>query len=497
VTLAYQALETRFKRMSAISGALSMLGWDRSVMMPPGSGEARAEQMAVLSVMLHELKIAPDMATLLEEAKEDDSLTGWQQANVREMHHSWKHATAEPSELVEKLSRARARAEMIWRTARKEDDFKALISPLGDLLALVRESAGAKADALGVAPYDALLDGFDPGRTMVQVDETFDDLMGFLPDFIDDAHARQAAQPDVLKLDGSFDVTAQEHFGRQIMETLGFDFSFGRLDTSEHPFSGGVPDDSRITTRYDTEDFTPGLMGLIHETGHSNYERGLPKDWRGQPVGRSRGMTLHESQSLLYEMQAARSPQFVSYLAPRLVRAFSGNGKAWEAENLTRNYHHIERSLIRVHADEATYPLHVILRYRLERAMISGDLEIKDLPGAWNEAMAELVGVTPQNDRDGCMQDIHWPSGAFGYFPTYTLGALAAAQIFASARKALPGLMEQIEEGDFGPLNGWLGENVHALGCRYSPDETIAYATGGPLATHAFKAHLKERYLPE
>jgi len=496
VTSAYKTLEARFRQMSAIGGALSMLGWDRSVMMPPGGGEVRAEQMAVLSVMLHELQNAPDMASLLDDATVENGLDGWQAANVREMRHGFKHATAVPADLVDKLSRARAKSEMVWRTARQDDDFKSLIAPMKELLGLVRESANAKAASFGVAPYDALLDGFDPGRTMAQLDVIFDDLLGFLPGFIDAALAHQETLPNVLKLEGSFDVPAQERLGRQIMETLGFDFNHGRLDTSEHPFSGGVPDDSRITTRYDTEDFTPGLMGLVHETGHSIYERGLPLDWRGQPVGRSRGMTLHESQSLLYEMQAARSPQFIAYLAPLLEGAYGGSGEAWEVTNLTRTYHRIERSLIRVHADEATYPLHVILRYRLERAMIAGELEVEDLPGAWNEAMAELVGVTPVDDRDGCMQDIHWPSGAFGYFPTYTLGALAAAQIFTTARQAMPALMDDIGNGDFKRLNGWLGENIHSTGCRYSPDETINRATGSLLGAAAFKAHLKDRYLP-
>jgi carboxypeptidase Taq len=258
-----------------------------------------------------------------------------------------------------------------------------------------------------------------------------------------------------------------------------------------------VPDDSRITTRYDESDFIESLMAVIHETGHSLYERGLPSEWRNQPVGRSRGMTIHESQSLLFEMQAGRSKEFISYLAPRLKDIFGGAGVAWAPENILRHYRKVGPSLIRVSADEVTYPLHVILRYRLERAMIAGDLAPADLPGAWGEGMQNLLGITPPNDADGCMQDIHWPSGSFGYFPTYTLGALAAAQLFAAARKAEPDLTGQLGQAQFGGLVSWVRTHVHEVGSSQTPDEIILAATGAPLGTAAFKNHIEARYLAE
>jgi carboxypeptidase Taq len=279
------------------------------------------------------------------------------------------------------------------------------------------------------------------------------------------------------------------------MQAVGFDFEHGRLDVSLHPFCGGAGDDLRITTRYDESDFTSGLMAVLHETGHGLYERSLPAEWRRQPVGEARGMVLHESQSLLVEMQVCRGAEFLAYAAPILREAFGGAGPAWQADNLHRLATQVEPGFIRVDADEVTYPAHVILRYRLERALLGGDMTLDDLPAAWNDGMRELLGIEPPEDRLGCLQDIHWYDGAWGYFPTYTLGALAAAQLFAAARAALPELPETLARGDFAPLMGWLREAVHAKGSRDDTDTVLEAATGRPLDTEAFKAHLTARYL--
>jgi carboxypeptidase Taq len=281
----------------------------------------------------------------------------------------------------------------------------------------------------------------------------------------------------------------------RFMAALGFDFEGGRLDVSTHPFSGGTPDDLRITTRYDEDDFATGLMGILHETGHALYERGLPKDWRLAPVGTARGMDIHESQSLLIEMQACRSKPFIDYAAPILKDAFGGSGPLWDAHNLYGIFTHVNCGLIRVDADEATYPLHVILRTDLERAMLAGDLAINDLPGAWNDGMQRLLGITPADDKDGCMQDIHWFDGAFGYFPSYTMGALAAAQFFKSAVKSDSQIPAAIGRGDFKPLYDWLGENIHSQGSYLETPDLIAGATGAPLDPEIFIQHLQSRYL--
>jgi carboxypeptidase Taq len=284
---------------------------------------------------------------------------------------------------------------------------------------------------------------------------------------------------------------------RRLMEAVGFDFAHGRLDTSAHPFCGGVPDDIRLTTRWDENDFLPGLMGVLHETGHAMYERGLPVAWRNQPVGQALGMSVHESQSLIIEMQACRSRPFIEWLAPQVREAFGGSGPAWNADNLYRIYTKVERGLIRVDADEATYPAHVILRYRLERAMIAGDLKLADLPGAWNDAMKALVGVVPPDDRDGCLQDIHWPGGAWGYFPSYTLGAMTAAQLFDAVRRAVPEVSRVLARGDFSPLMTWLRANVHARGSLTTAREMLTAVTGKPLDPEVFLAHLRARYLDD
>ena len=485
-TSAYDALKARFHRLSAIQGAQAVLHWDRATMMPEGGARARAEQQAALALVAHDLLTAPRVGDLIAEANETASALGeWDRANLAEMARIHAHATATPADLVERLSHGKAGTEMIWRRARAANDYAALAPALDALIALVREQAAAKADALGLDPYDALLDSYDTGRRAADVDRLFADLEAFLPGLLGEVMEAQKAAPTPLPIAGPFPVALQEKLGREVMGILGFDFDHGRLDVSHHPFTGGVPEDSRITTRYDEADFTESLMAVIHETGH----------WRGQPVGRSRGMTIHESQSLLFEMQAGRSGAFIGFLAPRLKAAFGGDGPAWSPENILRHYRKVEPSFIRVQADEVTYPLHVILRYRLERAMVAGDLKAADLPAAWNEGMRTLLGIVPPDDASGCMQDIHWPSGSFGYFPTYTLGALAAAQLFAAARGKIPALEEALAKGDFSPLLQWLGANVHGRGSSLAPDGIILAATGEPLGAGAFRRHIEARYL--
>ena len=492
---AYRALERRFHRLSVLGGVSGILGWDMSVIMPDGGAEARGEQLATLSVLSHELLTAPDMADLLDAAGAE-ALEDWPAANLALMRREYAHATAVPADLVEARSKASSACEMVWRSARKNSDFAAVLSPLREVVRLTREMAAVKAAALGLDPYDALLDQYDPGNRAARIDPVFDDLAGFLPPLLERVLERQDAEPPLALPEGPFATDSQAVLGRKLMQAVGFDFDRGRLDVSLHPFCGGGPDDIRITTRYDEDDFTQSLMGVLHETGHALYELGLPAaPWRHQPIGQARGMTVHESQSLLVEMQACRSPALLDFAAPLIREAFGVSGPAYTPEMLRRLYTRVARGFIRVDADEVTYPLHVILRYRLERAIISGDIDVADLPGAWNDGMRDLLGVTPPDDRLGCLQDIHWYDGAIGYFPTYTLGAMMAAQLFASATEQQPDILPGIARGDFAPLVGWLRANVHAHGSRYSADELLTRATGAPLSTAAFKAHLQRRYL--
>ena len=491
----YGELERRFARLSALHRASAILNWDRSTMMPDGAAEDRADQLATLSVIAHGMISAPDMPELLQRAAEIDGLDAWRAANLHEMRRAWVHESALPSDLVEARTRATAACEMAWRAARRNADFKALMPTLAEVLNVVRRVGEAKAAALGTSLYDALLDEFEPGGTAERIDTLFGELRGFLPDLLARVLERQRRGAPPLPLDGPFAVDCQRRLGEELIRQIGFDFHHGRLDVSAHPFTGGTPDDVRITTRYDETDFARALMGVLHETGHGLYEAGLPGDWRHQPVGQARGMVLHESQSLLMEMQACRSDAFVAYAAPRMRAAFGRSGPAWTAENIHRLYTRVAPGFIRVDADEVTYPFHVMLRYRLERALLAGDLPLADLPAAWNEGMRELLGIVPPDDALGCLQDIHWPDGAWGYFPTYTLGALAAAQLFAAAREAHPGLLPAIGLGDFSMLLSWLRVNVHGKGSLLSTDAVLEEATGAALGAAAFKAHLESRYL--
>ena len=489
----YAALEDRFRRLAAIEGALAVLEWDTAAMMPKAGSAARGEQVATLRRLAHDMLTAAATGEALEAAGELADLDPWQRANLREMRRRHHQAVAIDPALVEALARATNDCEMVWREARARSDFRQLVPTQAEVLRLVREAAGQEAAASGLALYDVLLEGHQPDLRDAAITPLFDQLADALPGLIGAILAGQGPAPD--RPAGPFPTGTQKALGELLMARLGFDFDAGRLDQSAHPFCGGTPSDIRITTRYREDEAASALMGVLHETGHALYEAGLPPAWRGQPVGEARGIAVHESQSLLIEMQACRSPQFVGFLTPELRAAF-GDDPAFATTNLVRLYNRVERGLIRVDADEATYPLHVILRHRLEKALIADDLPLADLPAAWNDGMRDLVGVAPPDDRLGCLQDIHWPLGAFGYFPNYTLGALLAAQLFRAAGEQVPGLMGAIGRGDFAPLRGWLRATVHGRGSFLAFAELVQVATGGPLAVEPFLAHLRERYLP-
>ncbi|MSO68775.1 MAG: carboxypeptidase M32 [Alphaproteobacteria bacterium] len=498
--VAYQELERRFRRIGNVDGAAAVLQWDWATMMPEGGANARSNQLAELSLIRHELITDPRLDELIAKAETDGkALSDWQRANVREMRHRQRHANGVPPDLVEALSKAGAKCEMVWREARPKGDFKAFAESYKPLLTLVREKAAAKGAALGLAPYDAMIDAFDPGYTMAEIDRIFGALEKFLPDILARVMARQDQRPAPLPLKGRFPIEAQRGLGVKMMERLGFEFAHGRLDVSLHPFCGGVPDDVRITTRYDETDFAGALMGVLHETGHALYERGLPEAWRTQPVGDARGMSVHESQSLLVEMQACRSLEFLNFAAPLIREAFQGHapveGEAFEPANLYAHAIRVHPGYIRVDADEVTYPFHVMIRYGLEKRMIDGTLAVDDLPEAWNQGMKHYLGIVPPSPREGCLQDIHWTGGDLGYFPSYTLGALTAAQLFDAAKRSDADLVPAIARGDFRPLLAWLRGHVHSVGSLYDSRELVSRATGKPLDPLIFKAHLERRYL--
>jgi carboxypeptidase Taq len=464
--------------------------------MPDGGRPARAEQLATLGVVCHEILTEAETGALLDQAEgEADALTRWQRANLAEMRRGYTHATALDSDLVEAMSKAATACEAVWREARPKGDFALVYPLLSEVLNLSRQAAAAKAEKLGCSPYEALMDQYEPGAREADIDRVFADYGAFLPDFLPRVLEHQARRGKPVEPKGPFPQSVQKDLAKRVMQSLGFDFTHGRLDESLHPFCGGVPDDVRITTRYNEDQFVQALMGVIHETGHALYERNLPAEWRLQPVGVARGMVVHESQSLLMEMQAARSAQFCRHLSGLLRETFPGNDDALSPDNLQRIYSRVEPGFIRVEADEVTYPAHIILRYQIEKSLFRDELQLADVPGVWREEFKKLLGLDVRSDREGCLQDVHWYDGAFGYFPCYSLGAMIAAQLFDAACRAHPEIPAEIEQGRFAILQGWLKANVHSLGSSLTTPEIVTHATGRPLDVGVFKRHLERRYL--
>lgn len=493
---AYDRLTARFTRIATIGEAAAMLGWDAAAMMPPGGAAVRGDQMAVLAGIGHGLLVAPDAAEALDAAESGDTDPDpWRAENLRLMRHAHTRATALPADLVEAQARANSACEKIWREARQKSDFPLVRPYLEAVLRLVREQASALAPALGLSPYDALMDGYQRGIGAADVSPVFANYEVFLRAALPRVEELQARRSTPLRPTGPFPADTQEKLCRMLSERTGLDYTHARLDRSAHPFCGGTPTDVRLTTRYNEADFAQALLGVLHETGHALYERGLPEAYRRQPVGDAAGMAAHESQSLIIEMQSCRSDAYLSWLGPQLHASFGGDAAPYSTANLGRLWRHVERGFIRVDADEMTYPAHVILRFRLEQALIAGDLAVADLPGAWNDGFEALLGLTPPNDAQGCLQDIHWYDGAFGYFPSYTLGAMGAAQLMAAARRAVPGLDQALANGDHGPLLGWLRTNVHGMGSLLGFNDLLLTATGKKLDPTDFEAHLTARYL--
>ncbi len=494
---AYEQLTDHFQKISDLQHVYAMTSWDEAANMPVGGGAARGQAMATLGVMVHELSTAPEIRDWLD-ASSNLPLDQWQSANLREIQREYESAICLPADLVRANSLATSQCEQGWRQARAENDWQGVQPALTEVVARARDIASVRSEATGLSPYDAMLEQFEPGMQSARIDELFAGLKSFLPDFVSAALEFQATQ-NSLPLIAEFPIEKQRALGLKVMSALGFDFDHGRLDVSHHPFCGGVPEDVRITTRYSTDSFVESLMAVVHETGHALYEQGRPKAYAGQPVSEARSSGVHESQSLLMEMQAGRSLEFVSFLTPLIQDAFSADpgDPAWSAENLYRHYTRIDRGLIRVDADEATYPLHVILRYEIEKQLIGGEIEVSHIPAAWDEKMMAFLARDTQGDyRDGCMQDVHWFAGLFGYFPTYTLGAMMAAQQFATAKRQIPDLLETLASGDVSKLLSWVRQNIHSRGSLLSVSDLMIEATGQDLNEQFFVDHLRARYLP-
>lgn len=496
-TPAYDQLAAQFTRMHHLEHLQAIAYWDQAANMPAGGAESRAAALAELAAIDHRLRTDPSMRPALETAAAEP-LDDLQHANLREMTRQWRSANALPEALVQRRRIVTSRCELAWRTQRPANDWPGFLKNFKPVLKMAREEAEHLSQHTGLSRYDALLDQYEPGMTVAVVQGLFNDLRQWLPGLIQRVRERQATQP-LLPPQGPFDVDAQRQLCERVLRWLQFDFEHGRLDVSTHPFSGGVPDDVRLTTRFRSHDFVTSLYAAIHEAGHGRYEQNRPRGADGslitQPVSLARSMGIHESQSLSFEMQLGHHPGFIRGLLPMLIESF-GAQPAFEPAAFERLVNHVEPGLIRVDADEVTYPAHVILRFDIERRLIEGEVQAEDIPALWDAGMMELLGLdTRGNYTDGPLQDVHWPEALFGYFPCYTLGAMYAAQWFAAMRTAMPDLDQRLEGGDLSPVFDWLRHNIWAEGSRWPTDELARRASGSALDPAHFKRHLEARYL--
>ena len=489
----YEELVTKYKEYSVLGSVTGLLHWDMQTIMPPRGSEQRANQLALLSGIMHSKLTSPRIGELVDQLlSHADGLTEEQRANVREIGRDYDLATKIPQQLVEELSRQRSLAHEAWVNAREAANFAMFAPHLETLVRLTAEMA----EHLGYrdTPLDALIDQFEPDATAAMFTQLFDELKAANIPLLQ-AILDSPVKADRKFLSAEYPAELQKQFGTEVMKQLGFDLEAGRLDTSVHPFCSGIRGDVRITTRYNPRAPQQALFGIIHETGHALYEQGVNADYMGTPLAEALSYGIHESQSRMWENFIGRSRAFWTYFFPRLKQIFPSQLSSVGFDQFVLAINHVERSLVRVEADEMTYDLHIILRFEIERDLFAGKLEVADLPEAWNQKLREYVGLTPSNDgKEGVLQDVHWSGGSFGYFPSYSLGNIAAAQLWYAMHAAMPDLERRIQQGDFTEILNWLREQVHLHGRRFKRDELLMRATGKPLQTGDYIRYLKEKY---
>jgi len=465
--------------------------------MPEKAGAYRAEQLGQFAGLTHRLGTAAEVGDWIASCEDrlpacaDEEETALRAANVREWRRDYDRATKLPARLVEDLARTTSLAREVWAQARRESNFTAFAPWLEKIISLVREQA----DCWGytTCAYDALLEGYEPGARAAELAPVFADLQGQLTPLLPRLQKITGAV-DPARLEGNYPVSGQQAVNRRVAGAMGFDFDAGRIDTTVHPFCTEMgPKDCRLTTRYNEKDFTSSLFGVMHEAGHGLYTQGLTVEHFGTPMGNYVSLGIHESQSRLWENQVGRSPAFWQQWYPRVREQFPGLD-ALPLEEFWLIVNRVKPTHIRVEADEATYNLHIILRFEIEQRLVSGELAVADLPAAWNKRFEELFQIPVPDDARGCLQDVHWSTGAIGYFPTYTLGTLNAAQLFQAALKQAPGLEADLRESKYARLLEWLREKIHQHGRRYSPSELIQRATGEPTRASYFMDYLKTKY---
>ncbi len=487
---AYEKFQAAVQTIHQLGGAMALLGWDQEVCLPTAGSPSRAGHRMALATVIHEKIGQPRLGALIDRLQ-DMPLDPVAAANVREMKRSRDRAIRIPARLVSDLAQATSLAHRDWVVARERNDWRLFAPHLARLVELKRQEA----EAVGYVdePYDALLDEYEPGARVAHLLPLFDELREALRALVDAIGARPPHTSVILQ--GDFPTARQQHLGRRVLAAMGFDFHTGRLDESAHPFTEAMGiDDVRITSRYHEGDLGPGLYANLHEGGHALYEQGLPQTWREQAVGQAVSLGIHESQSRLWENHVGRSREFCTWLLPMLREDFPDAFADVTGDALYHAANVVAPSLIRIEADEVTYNLHIILRLEIERALVRGELAADDVAAVWRERTSSDLGIAPTTDAEGALQDIHWSTGSIGYFPTYTLGNLYAAQLFTAARQQIPDLDASVARGDFGPLLGWLRREIHGRASLLMAGDLCREVTGATVSTEPYLSYLRAKF---
>jgi carboxypeptidase Taq len=500
VDSAYRELLRKYKDAMVLSTAQGVLHWDMETMMPPKAVEQRSEQLALMSRLRHKLSTDPQIQTLLtaiQTSPQYPSLGQVEKRNLYLINKSYREQTALPEKLVGELAMQEAVTINAWKKAKAKKDFALYKADLKKLFELIKQSAEILMKVKDTkTPYEALIDNFEPKMSVEAITRTFDELLGGLKPLIAKIEACQTNSSNQVN-SRSVPVETQRVIAQLITQTLGYDtastMACGRVDETEHPFTSGCYDDVRITTHYHLNNYTSSIFSVLHETGHAIYERNISAEWKYQPIGAPCSYGIHESQSRFYENIVGRSREFWEGFLPQVKVAAPVLAEVG-LDEFVRAVNRVERSKIRIEADEVTYSIHIIIRFELERDLFAGKIGIEELPAVWNQKYAEYLGVKMENDSEGIMQDTHWASGLYGYFPSYALGNIYDGQIVATINRALPDWRSQLSHGNLQKINAWLKGNIHSRGDLHDPEELIKKATGTALNAKAFIVYLNEKY---
>ena len=480
----------RVNNLYRFSALLGHLGWDQQTFMPAKGAESRGEMMAWLAAERHSRLCDPEFGNLLSELEAND-MDNDLASNVKEMRRQYNQAVKLPSDFVSQFTRARSDALIAWEQARAKSDFSLFSSHLKTLISLTRQ----KIEYLGVqdTPYDVLLDDYEMGMTVADYDPLFVGLKSRLVPLLQEITNSEVKLPKLPK-EMLFSADEQEEFCLRVSRNMGFDFGAGRMDQSTHPFCAGIwPGDTRFTTRFDEKDPFSCLYAVMHESGHGLYEQGLPKEHSFSPRGQSVSLGIHESQSRLWENQIGRTTAFWRIALPWLKEEFP-DFPDWDAKTVDLLVNEVKPDYIRVEADEVTYNLHIMLRYEMEKLIFNQELSVEKIPETWNQMFEDWFGIEVDKDSNGCLQDIHWSMGAFGYFPTYTLGNLYAAQLLETVSKQLGDIDTLVESGNWSGIQVWLRENIHQKGSQSSATELIEEITGSAPSPKPFLNYVENKY---